>query len=80
VNVLRRRGLLELAARHDGTQDSLLAWFRLARKAQWRGLDEVRKDLPSADQVGRVLIFNIQGNRCRLIVSVNYPGQRMKWA
>jgi mRNA interferase HigB len=77
VNVVSRRGLLEMAARHAGTLEPLLAWFRLARKARWRGLQEVRNDLPSADQVGDVLIFNIKGNHYRLMTRVNYTGQRV---
>jgi mRNA interferase HigB len=66
-----------MAARHAGTLEPLLAWFRLARKARWRGLQEVRNDLPSADQVGDVLIFNIKGNHYRLMTRLNYTGQRM---
>lgn len=77
MNVISRQGLLELAARHPGTLESLLAWSRVARRAQWRGLLDVRKDLPSADQVGNVLIVNIKGNRFRLIATVSYAGQRI---
>jgi mRNA interferase HigB len=77
VNVVSRRGLLELAARHARTLEPLLAWFRITRKAHWRGLQEVRKGLPSADQVGDVLIFNIKGSHYRLITRVNYVGQRV---
>ena len=75
--MVSRRGLLGLAARHAGTLEPLLAWFRLTRKAQWHGLQEVREDLPSADQVSDVLIFNIKGNHYRLITRVNYVGQRV---
>ena len=77
MNVISRRGLLEAAAGHAGTLEPLLAWFRFARRAEWRGLQEVRRDFPYADQVGDVLIFNIKGNRYRLITRVNYVGQRI---
>jgi mRNA interferase HigB len=77
VNVISRRGLLRLAARHADSLGPLIAWFRVARKAEWRGLADVREDFPSADQVGEVLIFNIKGNRYRLIARVNHAGQRI---
>ncbi len=54
-----------------------MAWFHIVRRAKWKGLQEVRRDFPSADQVGHVLIFNIKGNRYRLITRVNYVGQRI---
>jgi mRNA interferase HigB len=52
------------------------------KRAQWRGLNAVRKDYPSADQVGNVLIFNVPGGNYRLvvyvlIVRVTYTGQRI---
>jgi mRNA-degrading endonuclease HigB of HigAB toxin-antitoxin module len=53
--------------------------------ATWRGLHEVRRDYPTADQVGNVL-FNILGGNFRLIARVSYSAQRiyvkelMKWA
>ena len=47
------------------------------KRAQWRGLNAVRKDYPSADQVGDVLIFNVLGGNYRLIGRVTYAGQRI---
>ena len=47
---------------------------------EWRNLRDVRADYPSADGVkvtsGRtVIIFNIGGNKYRLIVDILYPVQ-----
>ena len=77
MNVISKRGLLKLAACHADVLDPLVAWFHVARKAEWRGLNDVRKDFPSADQVGEALVFNIKGNRYRLIARVNYRRQRI---
>lgn len=41
------------------------------------GLHEVRKEFPSADQVGNVLIFNVLGGSYRLIVRVSWVSQRI---
>jgi mRNA interferase HigB len=38
---------------------------------------EVRREYPSADQVGDVLIFDILGNNYRLITRVRYDAQRI---
>jgi mRNA interferase HigB len=47
------------------------------RRASWKGLHDVRRQFPSADQVGDVLIFNIKGNHYRLITRVNYQVGRI---
>ena len=75
--MISRRGLLELASSHANSLGPLLSWFNVARRAQWQGLHDVRRDFPSADQVGSVLIFNIKGNRYRLITRVSYRTNRI---
>ena len=50
---------------------------KVAKKAEWRGLHEVRRDYPLADQVGDVLIFDVLGNKYRLMTRVKYNVQRI---
>jgi mRNA interferase HigB len=54
-----------------------MAWFRSARASRWMSLDDAREEYPSADQVGRVLIFNMRYNRYRLIVRAEYGVQKL---
>jgi mRNA interferase HigB len=72
MHVISRRKLKEAATRHGDLEDALDAWFRIAKKALWRNLAEVRKTFSSADAVGRWTVFNIKGNRYRLIAEINY--------
>jgi len=50
---------------------------RIAKKAQWKNLMEVRLTLPSADATGKFTIFNIKGNAYRLITEINYKTGRI---
>ncbi|MBV8845342.1 MAG: type II toxin-antitoxin system HigB family toxin [Bryobacterales bacterium] len=52
-------------------------WFYVARAAQWKSLEDVRKDFPSVDRVGAYLIFNVRHNRYRLIVKHVFPNPRL---
>lgn len=52
-------------------------WYRVARAAQWRNIDDVHIQYPSADQVGRVLVFDLLHNRYRLIVVAAFQTQRL---
>ncbi len=47
------------------------------RKAQWTNLTDLRIAYPKADQVGRCLIFNVCGNKYRLIVRVTQNWKRL---
>jgi len=68
---------LEAAVRHAGLGPPLDAWYRIAKKAQWISLEDVRQTLPSADGVGKFTVFNIKGNSFRIIVEVNFKTGRI---
>ena len=85
--MISRRGLMEQAeaARVDsGAMKALLAWYRATRKASWMSFDDVRACFPdvracfpTVDRVGYLLIFDIAGNRFRLIVTFNFDRQNI---
>jgi mRNA interferase HigB len=72
MHVISRRKLKEAAARHGDLEGPLDAWFRIAKKALWKNLAEVRKTFWSADAVGKWTVFNIKGNQYQLITEINY--------
>ena len=77
MHVISRKRLLEAVERHGQLAAPLDAWYRIAKKAEWRSLDEVRTVLPTADSVGRFTVFNIKGNTFRLITEINYRTGRI---
>lgn len=54
----------------------LEAWYGFTRKAEWASPMDVKKAFKNASilQGGRA-IFNIAGNKYRLVVKINYPHQ-----
>ena len=77
MHVISRKKLKEAAARRRDLEAPLDVWFRIAKKASWQNLADVRKTFASADLVDRWTVFNIKGNRYRLITDVNYRFQRI---
>ena len=59
---------------YSDAKESLLAWHRFALNADWASPADIKADLRNASilQDGRV-IFNIAGNKYRLVVWINYP-------
>jgi mRNA interferase HigB len=72
MHVISRKKLREAVEQHADLESPLDAWFRIAKKAQWGSLAEVRMTFSSADAVGRWTVFNIKGNQYRLITEINY--------
>jgi mRNA interferase HigB len=74
---LSRRRLREFWERQSRAEISLRAWYKVARLAMWRDFSDLRRSFPSADQVGRLVVFNIAGNRYRLVAKVDFRRQKV---
>lgn len=62
---------------YPDAREPLMAWLKVTRAADWNSIMDVRKAYPQADAVevssGNITtIFNIRGNRYRLIVAIKY--------
>lgn len=77
MHVISRKRLLDAAQEHGDLYMPLDVWYRIAKKAEWQSLEDVRKVYPSADGVGKFTVFNIKGNAFRLIAEINYSTGRL---
>jgi len=50
-------------------------WYAIAKRAQWHSLADVRGDFRHADAVGLFTVFNIAGNKYRLVTVIRYRWQ-----
>jgi mRNA interferase HigB len=80
VRIIHGGTVKKWAAQYRDAAESLAAWLQNASAAEWRNLAEVRRTYPHADPVivesGRtVIVFNIRGNRYRLITAIHYNRQ-----
>lgn len=77
MHIISRKKLVEAVEKHADLGEPLDVWYRIAKKAGWRSLMDVRRTFPSADSVGRFTVFNIKGNAYRLIAEINYRTGRI---
>ena len=79
MHIISRRKLLEADRKHRELGLPLDAWYRTAKAAKWKSLEEVRRTYSHADGVplgGRVYtVFNISGNSYRLVTEAFYEDQ-----
>jgi mRNA interferase HigB len=73
VRIIARKTLRDFWARHPDAEQPLKAWYREARLADWKGPDGIKQRYRTASFVKPDrAIFNIGGNKYRLVVAVNY--------
>ena len=59
-------------------EQPLRAWVHVVRAADWSKPTDVRQMFRSADLVGHErVVFNIGGNKYRLVAAVHYRGKRV---
>lgn len=72
MRIIGRKVIENFKRRHAGSRSSLDNWYRVVASHDWTDFAEMRQVFPSADRVGSYLIFNIGGNKYRLIANANY--------
>jgi mRNA interferase HigB len=77
LHIITRRKLLQAAEEHKNLSEPLDVWYRVAKKAEWNNLMDVRQVFPTADAVQEFTVFNIKGNAYRLITEINYQTGRI---
>jgi mRNA interferase HigB len=75
MHVISRKKLREYCQSHADSCEALDDWYKISSKANWANLIEVQAVYPKAEAVGNFTVFNIKGNKYRLIASINYEKQ-----
>ena len=72
MHVISKKKLREFWEEHPRAESPLEAWYQVATQAEWETFADVRKAFNTADQVSKFTVFDIGGNKYRLIVAVAY--------
>ena len=77
MNVIARPMLIKFWEKHPDSKISLSLWFTKVKQAKWKGINDLKRDYPTADYVGNNrVVFDIKGNRYRMIVLIFFDGQK----
>ena len=76
MRVIARKPLKQFSNAHPDAEASLDAWFHEAKAASWKSSADIKARYRSASIINnRRVVFNICGNKFRLVVDINYPAQ-----
>lgn len=72
VHVISRKALRLFWERHPESEIPLSRWYRIMKRTDFRDFRELRAAFPSADKVDDWIVFNIDGNKYRLVTLVHF--------
>jgi mRNA interferase HigB len=72
MHVISEKKLRDFYAIHPEAETPLRAWARVAGEAEWEKFADIRQTYAHADQVGKFTVFNIGGNKFRLVVVIHF--------
>ena len=75
MHIIARPAIDQAISRHPDATNWLNHWWSIASTERWQSLADVRVVYPATDQVDCCLVFNVRGNKYRLICRVTYSNE-----
>lgn len=79
MRVISKKILRAFWEKHPDSEQQLKSWFQEISNGEWNSPNEIKIEYPSASILSNNrVVFNIKGNKYRLIVRINYD-YKMAW-
>ncbi|MCI0555288.1 MAG: type II toxin-antitoxin system HigB family toxin [Anaerolineae bacterium] len=72
MHIISRKALIQFWEKYPDSKTSLARWFKVVKTTEFQSFAELREIFPSADKVQGWIVFNIGGNKYRLIASIHF--------
>jgi len=77
MHIITRKRLNDFGFLYPETETALRHWYRLTKTNDFNSFNELKAIFPHADQVGKLTVFNIGGNKFRLIAAIHYNSKKV---
>ena len=73
MRIISKGTLKKFWIRHKDCEEQLKSWYNEVSKTNWENPNELKRDYPHASILeNNRIVFNIKGNKYRLVVKVNF--------
>ena len=72
MHVISHARVVAAKVRFPGSATALDFWYRAMKRGQFLTFAELRTTFASVDKVGALFVFNVGGNKLRLIAAVHF--------
>ena len=77
MHVITKKRIWEAKRTFPESATALDGWFRIIEKNNFKSFSELKNTFNSVDKVGDLYVFNISGNKLRLIASIHFNRQKV---
>ncbi len=75
MRVISNKALRDFAARHASAARPLQAWRRTIEGGEFANFASLKRTFNSVDRVGAYYVFDIAGNRFRIVAAIHFNTQ-----
>jgi mRNA interferase HigB len=72
VHVVSHKAIRNFCGEHPLARSAMDHWYRVAKCAAWYSFADVRRSFNTADFVAPYIVFDVGGNKYRLIAEMNF--------
>lgn len=77
MRVISKRALVTFGTKYPEAADSMMTWHKTASKCEAESFPELKKTFGSADYVGGYTVFDVGGNKYRIVSVIHYDKQKI---
>ena len=77
MHIISKKKITDFIKEHPDSESSLFGWYSIVNTETLSDFNELRNWFPNADLVGRRTVFNISGNKYRMITRINFISKRI---
>ena len=72
MRIVSHKAIRIFCKEHPRARNAMDHWYRVAKRAAWSGFAEVKQWFSTADFVAPRVVFDIGGNKYRLVAEMNF--------
>lgn len=72
MHVITQKRIWEAKERYKESASALDAWYRIAKASTFESFAQLKAAFPSVDKVGDQCVFDVGGNKLRIIAKVEF--------
>lgn len=72
MHVVSHKAIRIFCEKHSDARSALDHWYRVAKRATWVSFVEVKESFNTADFIAPFVVFDIGGNKYRLLAEINF--------
>ena len=77
MHLISNKALRDFSTRHPESNNPLQAWRRIIERASPRSFADLKQLWNSTDKAGSFYVFNVGGNKYRVIAAVHFDRQML---